>query len=207
VDELKTRASILIVTHNMQQAARCSDFTAFMYLGELVEFGSTEQIFFKPSKKQTEDYITGASGRRPRRSCNGQWRTHIKQYDQELESLRGRILQMGGLVESQAAHAIDCFPSRRICARRSGGRGPMSGSIAEEVEVARIILNLIVRRQPAANDLRADHGRVARASPTWSASTTKRPDARADAGFITKMWWCARPHPRHPGVGRGGTAE
>jgi phosphate transport system ATP-binding protein len=62
VDELKTRVSILIVTHNMQQAARCSDFTAFMYLGELVEFGPTEQIFFKPSKKQTEDYITGRFG-------------------------------------------------------------------------------------------------------------------------------------------------
>jgi len=62
VDELKTRVSILIVTHNMQQAARCSDYTAFMYLGELVEFGPTEQIFFKPSKKQTEDYITGRFG-------------------------------------------------------------------------------------------------------------------------------------------------
>jgi phosphate transport system ATP-binding protein len=56
------RVSILMVTHNMQQAARCSDFTAFMYLGELVEFGPTEQIFFKPSKKQTEDYITGRFG-------------------------------------------------------------------------------------------------------------------------------------------------
>ena len=62
VDELKARVSILMVTHNMQQAARCSDFTAFMYLGELVEFGPTEQIFFKPSKKQTEDYITGRFG-------------------------------------------------------------------------------------------------------------------------------------------------
>jgi phosphate transport system ATP-binding protein len=62
VDELKTRVSILIVTHNMQQAARCSDYTAFMYLGELVEFGLTEQIFVKPSKKQTEDYITGRFG-------------------------------------------------------------------------------------------------------------------------------------------------
>jgi phosphate transport system ATP-binding protein len=62
VDELKKRVSILIVTHNMQQAARCSDYTAFMYLGELVEFGLTEQIFLKPSKKQTEDYITGRFG-------------------------------------------------------------------------------------------------------------------------------------------------
>jgi phosphate transport system ATP-binding protein len=62
IDELKTQVSILIVTHNMQQAARCSDYTGFMYLGELVEFGPTEQIFFKPSKKQTEDYITGRFG-------------------------------------------------------------------------------------------------------------------------------------------------
>ena len=62
IDELKKRVSILIVTHNMQQAARCSDYTAFMYLGELIEFGPTEQIFLKPSKKQTEDYITGRFG-------------------------------------------------------------------------------------------------------------------------------------------------
>jgi phosphate transport system ATP-binding protein len=62
IDELKKRVSILIVTHNMQQAARCSDYTAFMYLGELVEYGATEQIFLKPTKKQTEDYITGRFG-------------------------------------------------------------------------------------------------------------------------------------------------
>jgi len=62
IDELKKRVSVLIVTHNMQQAARCSDYTAFMYLGELIEFGPTEQIFLKPSKRQTEDYITGRFG-------------------------------------------------------------------------------------------------------------------------------------------------
>ena len=60
--ELKQRFTILIVTHNMQQAARCSDFTAFMYLGELVEHGPTSTIFTKPSKRQTEDYITGRFG-------------------------------------------------------------------------------------------------------------------------------------------------
>ena len=60
--ELKQQFTILIVTHNMQQAARCSDFTAFMYLGELVEHGVTETIFTKPSKQQTEDYITGRFG-------------------------------------------------------------------------------------------------------------------------------------------------
>jgi len=50
------------VTHNMQQAARVSDFTAYMYLGELIEFGETEQIFFKPKMTATEDYITGRFG-------------------------------------------------------------------------------------------------------------------------------------------------
>jgi phosphate transport system ATP-binding protein len=62
VAELKQHFTIAIVTHNMQQAARCSDYTAFMYLGELVEFGETETLFTKPVKQQTEDYITGRFG-------------------------------------------------------------------------------------------------------------------------------------------------
>jgi phosphate transport system ATP-binding protein len=62
MSDLKSKVTILIVTHNMQQAARCSDYTAFMYLGELVEFGDTDQIFIRPKKKQTEDYITGRFG-------------------------------------------------------------------------------------------------------------------------------------------------
>ena len=62
VNELKSDYTIAIVTHNMQQAARVSDFTAYMYLGELIEFGETEQIFFKPLKTATEDYITGRFG-------------------------------------------------------------------------------------------------------------------------------------------------
>lgn len=60
--DLRQRVTIVIVTHNMQQAARISDFTAFMYLGELVEFGHTEKIFTKPDNKLTEDYITGRFG-------------------------------------------------------------------------------------------------------------------------------------------------
>lgn len=60
--ELKERINIVIVTHNMQQAARISDYTAFMYLGELVEFGKTEKIFTNPEKKLTEDYISGRFG-------------------------------------------------------------------------------------------------------------------------------------------------
>ena len=60
--ELKSDYTVVIVTHNMQQAARCSDYTAYMYLGDLIEFGATEQMFFKPTRKETEDYITGRFG-------------------------------------------------------------------------------------------------------------------------------------------------
>ncbi len=62
INELKEKYTIVIVTHNMQQAARVSDYTAFMYMGELVEFGSTSELFTNPVKKQTEDYITGRYG-------------------------------------------------------------------------------------------------------------------------------------------------
>ena len=62
VEELKRDFTIMIVTHNMQQAARVSDYTAFMYLGDLIEHGATEQIFSNPGKQQTEDYITGRFG-------------------------------------------------------------------------------------------------------------------------------------------------
>ena len=62
IAELKQDYTVVIVTHNMQQAARCSDYTAYMYLGDLMEFGSTEQMFFKPKRKETEDYITGRFG-------------------------------------------------------------------------------------------------------------------------------------------------
>ena len=61
-DKLKQDYTITIVTHNMQQAARCSDYTAYMYLGELVEFGETDQLFMNPARKETQDYITGRFG-------------------------------------------------------------------------------------------------------------------------------------------------
>jgi phosphate transport system ATP-binding protein len=60
--ELKADVTIIIVTHNLQQAARTSDFTAFFYLGELVEFNETQVLFSNPAKKQTEDYISGRFG-------------------------------------------------------------------------------------------------------------------------------------------------
>ena len=62
INELKTEYTIVIVTHNLQQAARVSDFTAFFYVGRVVEFGTTQQIFTTPAQKQTEQYITGRFG-------------------------------------------------------------------------------------------------------------------------------------------------
>ncbi|MFZ2451814.1 MAG: phosphate ABC transporter ATP-binding protein [Methylobacter sp.] len=62
INELKEKYTIVIVTHNMQQAARVSDYTAFMYMGELIEMGTTSELFTNPKKKQTEDYITGRYG-------------------------------------------------------------------------------------------------------------------------------------------------
>lgn len=62
IHELKNDFTIVIVTHNMQQAARVSDYTAFMYMGDLIEFGVTDTLFTNPEKKQTEDYITGRYG-------------------------------------------------------------------------------------------------------------------------------------------------
>ena len=62
IAELKSDYTVVIVTHNMQQAARCSDNTAYMYLGQLIEFGDTKEMFFKPKRRETEDYITGRFG-------------------------------------------------------------------------------------------------------------------------------------------------
>ncbi|PAT31176.1 phosphate ABC transporter ATP-binding protein [Vandammella animalimorsus] len=62
IEELKDEYTVVIVTHNMQQAARCSDYTAYMYLGDLMEFGPTKELFIKPQRKETEDYITGRFG-------------------------------------------------------------------------------------------------------------------------------------------------
>jgi phosphate transport system ATP-binding protein len=62
IHSIKQKVTILIVTHNMQQAARVSDYTAYMYVGDLVEFGATNDIFMKPKRKETEDYITGRFG-------------------------------------------------------------------------------------------------------------------------------------------------
>ena len=142
--DLKERVTILIVTHNMQQAARVSDFTAYMYLGDLIEFGVTDELFIKPKMKQTEDYITGRFWMSDHAS---------KQYDLDLGSIRSRVLAMGGLVESQIRRAIDALTTGNIA---------LSDEVIEadhrvnamEVSLDEDCSQLIVRRQPAAGDLR-----------------------------------------------------
>ena len=62
IHELKSDYTVVMVTHNMQQAARVSDYTAYMYLGDLIEYGATDSLFIKPQRKETEDYITGRFG-------------------------------------------------------------------------------------------------------------------------------------------------
>jgi len=62
IEDLKNEYTIVIVTHNMQQAARVSDYTAFLYIGELIEYGDTERLFTNPSEERTEQYITGRFG-------------------------------------------------------------------------------------------------------------------------------------------------
>ena len=62
MQDLKNNYTLLIVTHSMQQASRVSDYTGFLYLGHLIEYGVTEELFVRPAKKQTEDYITGRFG-------------------------------------------------------------------------------------------------------------------------------------------------
>jgi phosphate transport system ATP-binding protein len=106
IAELKSDYTVVIVTHNMQQAARCSDYTAYMYLGDLVEFGATEQMFFKPTRKETEDYITGRFEAPTGRICTMPDKHLSSQFDSELNSVSSRVMEMGGLVESQIRQAI-----------------------------------------------------------------------------------------------------
>ena len=131
ISELKEDYTIAIVTHNMQQAARVSDYTAYMYLGELVEFGATDTLFLKPKRKETEDYITGTIRLSRGLACTQDAPTEgdvamnehtHKQFDAEMEAIRSGVLAMGGLVETQLDRAISLLEDDDDEARRSGRR-------------------------------------------------------------------------------------
>ncbi len=153
--ELKSAYTIVIVTHNMQQAARCSDMTAFMYTGDLIEYGETKQIFTNPTKRETEDYITGPirliSGKR--KMDNTQPQHTNRQYEEDLRGLRAGLLKMGGLVERQIAEAVDALVNRdsdhaREVIQRDEEVNRMDNDNDEQC------IRLLALHQPTASDLR-----------------------------------------------------
>ena len=147
--ELKDRYTIVIVTHNMQQAARISDKTAFFLLGELVEMGDTERLFSTPVDKRTEDYI---SGRLVDRRSNTMPSVR-KSYDEELLQLDTLLARMGheaGAAIESALTALrndDIELARSVVARDSQ-------IDASEHEIEHRCLQLLLRQQPVASDLR-----------------------------------------------------
>ena len=104
IHELKTDYTVVIVTHNMQQAARSSDYTAYMYLGDLIEFGRTQDVFMQPDARRTPRTTSPDASVERSRPMNDD---HLStQFDAELSGISTRVLEMGGMVESQVAHAV-----------------------------------------------------------------------------------------------------
>ena len=137
---LKKDYTIVIVTHNMQQAVRISDYTAFFLLGELVEFGGTEQIFSQPLDKRTEDYITGGFG-------------NAELFEEQLLLLNQELTEMG----SQCEEIISCHPGAGFHTKGLGEKVSKVGAKIDEEErtIETICMRLLLRQQPVARDLRA----------------------------------------------------
>ena len=154
IHELKKEYTIVIVTHNMQQAARCSDHTAFMYLGELIEFSNTDDLFTKPAKKQTEDYITGRTVDSGVRYGQSQSYKHISgQFNAELESIRTQVMTMGGMVEQQLSDAITAMHNQDSDLAKRVIEGDKNVNMME-VAIDEACVRIIAKRQPTASDLR-----------------------------------------------------
>lgn len=155
ITELKQDYTVVIVTHNMQQAARCSDHTAFMYLGELIEFSNTDDLFTKPAKKQTEDYITRSL--RLIQECvmdSLNLNKHISgQFNAELESIRTQVMTMGGMVEQQLSDAITAMHNQDSDLAKRVIEGDKNVNMME-VAIDEACVRIIAKRQPTASDLR-----------------------------------------------------
>ncbi|KAF1853526.1 hypothetical protein Lal_00046487 [Lupinus albus] len=189
MEQLRDEFTIVIVTHNMQQAARISQYTAFMYLGELVEFGQTEKIFMNPNERRTQDYITGRFGKRGGLAMPG----HIvTSYDTDLENLRRSISEMGGVAEKMTGEATLALARQDEALAQSVILADKRlDTLQREIEEKAVLL--IARRQPLAVDLRETISAIrvsgiSSASATWprtspSASppspTKPRPEDRA----------------------------
>ncbi|VEA84666.1 ATP-binding component of high-affinity phosphate-specific ABC transport system [Escherichia coli] len=155
ITELKQDYTVVIVTHNMQQAARCSDYTAFMYLGELIEFSNTDDLFTKPAKKQTEDYITGRYGLIQECVMDSlNLNKHISgQFNAELESIRTQVMTMGGMVEQQLSDAITAMHNQDSDLAKRVIEGDKNVNMME-VAIDEACVRIIAKRQPTASDLR-----------------------------------------------------
>lgn len=155
ITELKQDYTVVIVTHNMQQAARCSDHTAFMYLGELIEFSNTDDLFTKPAKKQTEDYIIESL--RLIQECvmdSLNLNKHISgQFNAELESIRTQVMTMGGMVEQQLSDAITAMHNQDSDLAKRVIEGDKNVNMME-VAIDEACVRIIAKRQPTASDLR-----------------------------------------------------
>ncbi len=155
IDELKSEYTIAIVTHNMQQAARVSDYTAFMYLGELVEFDETNKIFTAPDRQADPGlhHRPLRLSRTPTRRTRHDRNTPSRSFDEELSDLRSNIAEMGGLAEQQVADSVAAL------ARRDSELAQQVIASDERIDKLqrrsrRMPSRMIARRQPMAQDLR-----------------------------------------------------
>ena len=144
IQQLRTRYTVVIVTHNMQQAARCSDKTAFFYLGKLVEFGQTRNLFTHPSNPQTEAYVSGRFG----------WRgiPPMTHYAQEMERLKASLLAMASHAESAVARSIRALSERDDALARQVIQDD-NVIDAFEIEIDDTAIHLLAKA-PLATDLR-----------------------------------------------------
>ena len=158
IDELKEDYTIVIVTHNMQQAARVSDFTAFMYLGELIEFDTTEQDVHRAERPPHAGLhhrplrlIAAASDQS---KDDAMMTEHTaKAFDVDLQELARMVAEMGGLAEKQIADAVDALAKRDAeLAQRVIAADPTIDALQREIEEKAVLT--IARRQPMAVDLR-----------------------------------------------------
>ncbi|SUG97210.1 phosphate ABC transporter ATP-binding protein [Salmonella enterica subsp. enterica] len=155
ITELKQDYTVVIVTHNMQQAARCSDHTAFMYLGELIEFSNTDDLFTKPAKKTNRRLYHRSL--RLIQECvmdSLNLNKHISgQFNAELESIRTQVMTMGGMVEQQLSDAITAMHNQDSELAKRVVEGDHQVNMME-VAIDEACVRIIAKRQPTASDLR-----------------------------------------------------
>ncbi len=154
ITELKQDYTVVIVTHNMQQAARCSDHTAFMYLGELIEFSNTDDLF--TASEETNRRLHHRSLRLIQECVMDSLNLnkHISgQFNAELESIRTQVMTMGGMVEQQLSDAITAMHNQDSDLAKRVIEGDKNVNMME-VAIDEACVRIIAKRQPTASDLR-----------------------------------------------------